>query len=100
MEVKIAKMWTNPELSLDTQVVTQVRALFIGEYATAEWNWALDCEDLSNILPFEQLTEETVVEWVRTQMLPEQWQGMEDSVDLPPITVTPAGNNLPWEQGE
>lgn len=100
MEVKIARMWTNPELSSETQVVTQVRALFIGEYGTAEWNWALDCEDLSSLLPFEQLTEEAVIEWVKTQMLPEQWQSMENSVDLPPIIQTTAVNNLPWEQGE
>jgi hypothetical protein len=94
MNIKITKMWTNPELSDVTEVITQVTVLFTGEHSTHEINFALDCEDLSNLSKYETLTEEQVANWVTTQLRPGELEYIETIVNEAPSIKS--NKVLPW----
>lgn len=96
MNIKIVKVWTNPELSDTTEVITQVKAVFIGKYGTHELIQALDCNDLSSLSLYENVTEEQIGSWLTSQLLPEYLSYIKELVDTPPVEVY-TDKVLPWE---
>ncbi len=74
-----------------------------GEYSYASaGNIELDIEDISNYVPYQDLTEELVLQWVRYNLGPEL--GNHEQVNIDWITaarnpITPAIKieNLPWQ---
>ena len=95
MNIKITKMWTNPELSDVTEVVTQVTAVFTGEHSTYEINFPLDCDDLSNLTAYDSITEEQVSEWVTAQLHPDHLNYIETIINEAPAIIP--DKVLPWE---
>ena len=100
MEIKIRQLWTNPDLLAGSNIVTQVKVSFIGEYRESELNWAINCEDLSDVIPYEDLTEELVAGWIENELLPEHLLAIKEEVDSPPVAQPSSENIFPWSEGE
>ena len=96
MNIKIVKVWTNPELSDTTEVITQVKAIFTGDHQSYELTQALDCDDLNNLSLYENITEEQIGAWLTSQLLPEHLSYIEELVDTPPVEIS-TDKVLPWE---